>query len=124
MRKQGTFYLRLCSGRFRTTDAHTRTTRSRSTRFGRMRRLAFAAAAIALLVAFVVAIVGGVFAVGESAAELDGNIFRSPQHRVRIVVPRGWRKTDEPSYPGLLLWMMPPTRPPAQIVLTAETFTR
>jgi hypothetical protein len=90
-----------------------------------MRRLAFAAGALALLVA-VVAMLGsaGVFSVEESAAELDGNIFRSPQHRVRIVVPRGWRKTDEPSYPGLLLWMMPPTRPPAQIVLTAETFTR
>lgn len=54
-------------------------------------------------------------------AELDNHVFTSRADRIRIVVPRGWRESDAPSYPGLLLWMM---RPDAKIVLTAEPFTR
>jgi len=56
-----------------------------------------------------------------SEAELDNHVFTSRADRIRIVVPRGWRESDAPSYPGLLLWMM---RPDAKIVLTAEPFTR
>ena len=40
-----------------------------------------------------------------------------------MVVPRGWRATDQPSYPGLILWMMR-SQPEGKIVLTAQAFTR
>ena len=40
-----------------------------------------------------------------------------------LVVPRGWRATDQPSYPGLLLWMLR-SQPEGKMVLTAEPFTR
>lgn len=55
-----------------------------------------------------------------SEAELDNHVFTSRADRIRLVVPRGWRESDAPSYPGLLLWLM---RPEAKIVLTAELFT-
>jgi hypothetical protein len=54
-------------------------------------------------------------------AELENHVFTSRNDHIRLVVPRGWRESDAPSYPGLLLWMM---RPDAKIVLTAEPFTR
>lgn len=85
-----------------------------------MRRLASAGFAIALLVALVV-VIG--FLVEESEAELENQVFTSRPDRLRMVVPRGWRATDQPSYPGLLLWMMR-AQPPGTIVLTAEPFTR
>lgn len=75
-----------------------------------------------LMAAF--AIVGAVvILVGESEAELENQVFTSRADRLRLIVPRGWRATEQPSYPGLLLWMAR-TQPPGQIVLTAETFTR
>lgn len=80
-----------------------------------------------LMAAF--AIVGAVvILVGESEAELENQVFTSraassTEDRLRLIVPRGWRATEQPSYPGLLLWMAR-TQPPGQIVLTAETFTR
>lgn len=55
------------------------------------------------------------------AAELENQVFTSRGDRIRLVVPRGWRASDAPSYPGLLLWLM---RPEGKIVLTAEPFTR
>lgn len=81
---------------------------------------------VAALIAFVLlgALVFGTrFLVGESHAELENSVFTSRANRLRMVVPRGWRATDQPSYPGLLLWMLR-SQPPGQIVLTAETFTR
>ena len=57
-----------------------------------------------------------------SRAELDNSVFTSIPDRVRVVVPRGWSVTDQPSYPGLLLWMLR-TDPPGQIVVTSETLT-
>jgi hypothetical protein len=56
-------------------------------------------------------------------AELENQIFTSKPHRLRLVVPRGWRATDQPSYPGMLLWMLR-SQPDAKMVLTAEPFTR
>ncbi len=83
-------------------------------------RLARAALPLALLVTIIVV----AFAlVGDSRAELDNQVFTSRADRLRMVVPRGWRATDHPTYPGLLLWMMR-TQPPGQIVLTSEAFTR
>src|SRR5512139_3683560 len=87
-----------------------------------MRRLFPAAFPLAVLASLLFALV---FLVGDSRAELDSQnqVFTSPADRLRMVVPRGWRATDQPSYPGLLLWMMR-SQPPGQIVLTSETFTR
>ena len=71
-----------------------------------------------------VAIVGAtVILVGESRAELENQVFTSRTEQLRLIVPRGWRATDQPSYPGLLLWMMR-SQPRGQIVLTSEAFTR
>jgi hypothetical protein len=85
-----------------------------------MQRLARAALPLALLIA-ITAI--GTFFVEDSRAELDNQVFTSRGDRLRMVVPRGWRATDHPTYPGLLLWMMR-TQPPGQIVLSSESFTR
>ncbi|HLL24532.1 MAG TPA: hypothetical protein VK427_20515 [Kofleriaceae bacterium] len=85
-----------------------------------MKRLARAALPLALLVALAAITT---FLVEDSRAELDNQVFTSRADRVRIVVPRGWRATDHPTYPGLLLWMMR-TQPAGQIVLSSEAFTR
>jgi hypothetical protein len=61
------------------------------------------------------------FAIRPVSAELENQVFTSRGDRIRLVVPRGWRASDAPSYPGLLLWLM---RPEGKIVLTAEPFTR
>ena len=82
----------------------------------------FHAGLIALVLLGAMAI-GATVLVDESHAELENSVFTSRAHRLRMVVPRGWRATDQPSYPGLLLWMLR-SQPPGQIVLTAETFTR
>ena len=83
-----------------------------------MRRLFAATCALAIVVAL-----ASQFLVGESAADLENQVFTSRSDRIRIVVPRGWRGTDQPSYPGLALWMMR-SQPPGRIVLTSEAFTR
>ena len=88
--------------------------------FDVVRRLSSAVFALALAATFVVSIG---FLVENSEAELENQVFTSRTDRLRMVVPRSWRATDQPSYPGLLLWMMR-TEPPGQIVLTAETLTR
>ncbi len=71
----------------------------------------------------VLALIG--LAIGTSTvdAELENQIFTSNTHRVRLVVPRGWRATDQPSYPGMMLWMLR-DQPRGTMVLTAEPFTR
>jgi hypothetical protein len=83
----------------------------------RLRRLLFP---LALLVAL--AVVVGV-SVEDSSADLDNQVFTSRADRLRLVVPRGWRASDQGSYPGLLLWMVR-SQPQGQIELTAERFSR
>jgi len=83
----------------------------------RLRRAAFPLAVMAALV--VVAVV----AVDDSAADLDNLVFTSRTNQLRLVVPRGWRASDLPSYPGLLLWMGR-SEPQGQMTLTGEDFTR
>jgi hypothetical protein len=76
---------------------------------------------IAILSAVAIAIV-----VGRSRrvdADLDNQLYTSKPDRVSLVVPRGWRATEQPSYPGVLLWMLR-SQPPGEIALTAEPFTR
>jgi hypothetical protein len=79
------------------------------------------ALAIALSIAAAALIVVG--AQAPVHAELENSVFTAKAERLRIVVPRGWRATDQPSYPGLLLWMMR-SEPEGTIVLTDEPFTR
>jgi hypothetical protein len=83
----------------------------------RLRRAAFPLALIAALGLTVVVLVE------DSAAELENLVFTSRADRLRLIVPRGWRASDQPSYPGLLLWMAR-SDPQGQIELTAEAFTR
>jgi hypothetical protein len=81
-------------------------------------------AKLAIPFALLLAIIGGLVTLaGDSRAELDNQVFTSRADRLRLLVPRGWRATDQPSYPGLQLWMMR-TTPPGHIVLSSETFTR
>jgi hypothetical protein len=90
-------------------------------------RLAKACSALATLGALALATR---FLVGEASADLENpgrdaepRVFTSPADGVRMVVPRQWQATDQPTYPGLILWMMR-NQPPAQVALTAEPFTR
>jgi hypothetical protein len=85
-----------------------------------MQRLRRAAFPLALAAALAVA-VGAV--VEDSAAELESAVFTSRAHHLRLIVPRGWRASDQASYPGLQLWMAR-SDPQGQIQLTVEDFTR
>jgi len=75
-----------------------------------------------LAIAIALAVAIG-FLVEDSAADLENLVFTSRPDRVRLIVPRGWRASDLPSYPGLLLWMAR-SQPQGQIELTSEGFTR
>ena len=74
-----------------------------------------------MIAAFAIGAIALVVAVHPVEAELENHVFTSRADRIRLVVPRGWRESDAPSYPGVLLWLM---RPETKIVLTAEPFTR
>ncbi|HEY4058844.1 MAG TPA: hypothetical protein VGM39_19655 [Kofleriaceae bacterium] len=69
--------------------------------------------------AIVAAMIASAFLVEESHAELENGVFTSRAFGLRMVVPRGWRSTDQASYPGMLLWMLK-SQPEGTIVLTAE----
>lgn len=87
-----------------------------------MQRLRRAAFPLALVAALGLAVV---ILVEDSAAELENLVFTSRADRLRLIVPRGWRASDQPSYPGLLLWMARGQgHGKGQIDLTAEAFTR
>lgn len=62
-------------------------------------------------------------AIRESSAELENQVFTARTERFAVTVPRNWRVTDQPSYPGFLLWLMR-SQPEGRIVVTAEQFTR
>jgi len=76
---------------------------------------------IGVATAFAIGAIVVVATVRPVEAELENHVFTSRADRIRLVVPRGWRESDAPSYPGILLWLM---RPDTKIVLTAEPFTR
>jgi hypothetical protein len=96
-----------------------------------MRRLASGLCALAIVIA-IVATIG--FLVEEPAlADLDPRacssqtqVLTARQERVRMVIPRNWCASDHPSYPGVLVSIVPAVRnaPPGEILLTAEPFTR
>ncbi len=92
-----------------------------------MRRLVLAAIALAMSIAFVVALarttITPAFAdLDPKACSSQSQVFTSPD-RVRMVIPRGWCATDYASYPGLLVSMLR-NQPPGEIMLTSEAFTR
>ena len=91
-----------------------------------MKPLASAAIASTTLLAGAVAIAFLVGDARDSEAELDANtnVFTSRIGQVRMIVPRAWRASDLPSYPGVVLWMAPRTGEGGQIALTSEPFTR
>jgi hypothetical protein len=53
----------------------------------------------------------------------EGGLFTSTSNHLQLVVPRTWHASDQPSYPGILLWLEH-GQPDAHIVLTADPFTR
>ena len=61
-------------------------------------------------------------ACGSAHADLENQVFTSKPDQIRVVIPRGWRATEQPSYPDLLLWLVRDT-PEGRIALTAEPFT-
>src|ERR1041384_7638202 len=69
------------------------------------------------------ALAGAIRLARESAADLENGVFTSRPDHLRLIVPRGWRASDQSSYPGLRLWMSR-SQPQGQIELTAEAFTR
>jgi hypothetical protein len=93
-----------------------------------MHRLRRAALPLVLIAATATIIV----AVDDSSADLENLVFTSRTDHVRLIVPRGWRASEQPSYPagankntvlnGLLLWMAH-SQPQGQIVLTGEPLT-
>ena len=78
-------------------------------------------AALLAILAIAVAILVGHLA--PARADLENQVFTSKPDKLRLVVPRGWVATEQPSYPGLLLSMMR-EQPVGRIMLTAEGFTR
>jgi hypothetical protein len=63
---------------------------------------------------------GALFAGGAVAlAELDNQLFTSKAHRIKLTVPKGWRPSELPSYPGIALWMLR-SQPEGRIVVGAE----
>jgi hypothetical protein len=79
-------------------------------------------AAFPLALAAALAVVVGAL-VQDSAADLDAAVFTSREARLRLIVPRYWRASEQTSYPGLVLWMAR-SDPPGQLQLTVERFTR
>jgi hypothetical protein len=81
-------------------------------------RVARAAFIVVALGALAVALVHS-----QADASLEGEVFTSREANVRMVVPRGWRVSDLPTYPGVLLWMAH-TKPRGLMLLTADTLDR
>ncbi len=77
----------------------------------------------AITVAIAVAIAGVVVATGalvdHAGADIEGNTFTSKEHNVRMTLPRGWRISDQATYPGVVLRMFR-TRPRGTILLAVD----
>jgi hypothetical protein len=110
---------------FRSSGVAARRGLAPSTRAGHAGRLASSSVKRLLAIALAIA-AAALIVVGDQPvvrAELENQVFTAKAEKLRLVVPRGWRATDQPSYPGLLLWMMR-SEPAGTIVLTDEPFTR
>lgn len=56
-------------------------------------------------------------------AEIDGQVFTSATHRIRVTIPRGWRASDQRSYPGILLWMLR-SQPEGRVIVGSEPLSQ
>lgn len=56
---------------------------------------------------------------GRATAEVDGQVFTSTTDRIRLTIPKGWRASDLPSYPGALVYLLR-SQPEGRIVVGAE----
>lgn len=65
------------------------------------------------------AIAGALLCPSQVKADLDNQLFTSPEHRIKLTVPKGWRASELASYPGIVLWMLR-SQPEARIVVGAE----
>ena len=83
----------------------------------------FASVRAALLAVLAIAVAILVGHLAPARADLENQVFTSKPDKLRLVVPRGWVATEQPSYPGLLLSMMR-EEPAGRMALTAEAFTR
>jgi hypothetical protein len=66
--------------------------------------------------------VGGGALVGLAAsadAKLDASVFSSEDANLRVSIPRGWRASDSPSFPGVLVWMKR-GRPAGEMLVTSD----
>lgn len=70
-----------------------------------------------------IAAIASAILVGSASADLDAQVFTSRPDKLKLIVPRGWVATEQPSYPGLLLSMLR-DQPEGRMMLTAEAFTR
>jgi hypothetical protein len=52
-------------------------------------------------------------------ADLAGSTFESEEWRVSLTGPKGWKLSDDTSYPSILLWMVH-RRPDARMLFSAE----
>jgi hypothetical protein len=52
-------------------------------------------------------------------AEIEGGVFSSKSANIRLTLPRGWRWSDQATYPGIVL-RMNRTRPRATILLAVD----
>ncbi len=52
-------------------------------------------------------------------ADLAGDTFNSDNWRVKLIGPKGWKLSDDTSYPSILLWMVH-RRPDARMLFSAE----
>lgn len=54
-----------------------------------------------------------------ATADVDGQVFTSTTDRIRLTIPKGWRASDLPSYPGALIYLLR-SQPEGRIVVGAE----
>jgi hypothetical protein len=73
--------------------------------------------ALALLAIVVAFVVGN--RLRSAGAEIEGGTFSSKADNVRATVPRGWRVSDQPSYPGVILRMFR-TKPHGTLLLAVD----
>jgi len=76
-----------------------------------MQARALAAATLAVIV------VGGAALIAD--ADIEGGTFSSETHNVRMTLPRGWRISDQATYPGIIVRMFR-TRPRGTILLAVD----
>lgn len=55
----------------------------------------------------------------EARAAIEGGVYASDEHNVRVSLPRGWRISEQAAYPGVIV-RMHRTRPRATMLLAVD----